>query len=69
MQSDYFNYNTAKSYLDSSYLRNESIASTKNNLTSCLFECFCDILFSSEHNVSQSPGYEACTRQCGRGKN
>ena len=68
INSNYFNYSAAKTYLDSCQQRNENLDATKQTIISYLFECCYDILLSCECNVSQSPGYECITRQYGRGK-
>ena len=64
--NNYFNYESATSYLDSIHLRNESMTSTKITLISYLFECCYDILLSKQHNISESPGYEKIVKQFGR---
>ena len=62
----YFNYESAKSYLNSTSLRNENVTTAKKNLISYLFECCYDVMLSNEHNVSESPGFESIVKQYGR---
>ena len=67
--SNYFDWSKASSYFQTLKTKNESVQSAKHVLVACLFECCYDLLLSKQHNVSNIPGYESITGQCGCKKN